>query len=59
MQGIKFSRPGPSYWKTAFVGLFPEWAQEAYWDLIDTQRACRIIASPNKQATQVHLDKVT
>ena len=41
------------------MGLFPEWAQEAYWDFIDTQRACRIIASPNKQATQVHLDKLT
>ena len=39
--------------------LFPEWAQEAYWDLIDTQRACRIIATPLKRATQVRLDKPT
>ena len=59
MQGSKYSRPGLSYWKTAFLGLFLEWAQEAYWDLIDTQRECRIIASPIKQATQVHLDKLT
>ena len=59
MQGSKSSRPGPSYWKTAFLALFPEWAQEAYWNFIDTQRACRIIATPIKRATQVHLDKST
>ena len=39
--------------------LFPEWAQEAYWDLIDTQRGCRIIASSIKNAIQVHLDKLS
>ena len=57
MQHSKLSRPGPSYWKTAFLVLFPEWAQEAYWDLIDTQRACGIIAAASKKAIQVHLDK--
>ena len=39
--------------------LFPEWAQEAYWDLIDTQRGCRIISSSIKNAIQVHLDKLS
>ena len=57
MQNSKLSRPGPSYWKTAFLVLFPDWAQEAYWDLIDTQRACGIIAAASKIAIQVHLDK--
>ena len=57
VQGSKHSRPGPSYWKTAFLAFFPAWAQEAYWDLIDTQRKCRIISSSLKNATQVHLDK--
>ena len=59
MQGSKYSRPGPSYWKTAFLPFFPPWAQEAYWDLIDTQRVCRIVASAIKKAIQVHLDKPT
>ena len=36
--------------------MFPEWAQEAYWDLIDTQRACKIIATETKKAIQVNLD---
>ena len=34
-------------------------AQEAYWDLIDTQRACGIIAATSKMAIQVHLDKAS
>ena len=59
MQHSKLSRPGPSYWKIAFLVFFPEWAQDAYWDLIDTQRACGIIAAATKIATQVHLDKAT
>ena len=57
MQHSKLPRPGPSCWKTAFLVLFPEWAQEAYWDLIDTQRACGIIAAAFKIVIQVHLDK--
>ena len=32
---------------------------EAYWDLIDTQQACRIIARETKTAIQVNLDKAT
>ena len=39
------------------MAFFLAWAQEAYWDLIDTQRKCRIISSSFKNATQVHLDK--
>ena len=57
MQGTRHSRPGPSYWKTAFLAFFPPWAQDAYWDPIDTQRTCRIVASAIKKAIQVHLDK--
>ena len=57
MQNSKLSRPGPSYWKTAFLAFFFVWAQEAYWDLIDTQRASGIIASHTKMAVQVNLDK--
>ena len=37
--------------------MFPEWAQETYWDRIDTQRACKIIATETKKAIQVNLDK--
>ena len=59
MQGTRHSRPGPSYWKTAFLVFFPPWAQEAYWDLNDTQRTSRIVASAVKKAIQVHLDKPT
>ena len=51
------TRPGPTYWKAAFLPIFLEWAQEAYWDLIGTQRACGIIAASSKIAIQVHLDK--
>ena len=57
MQHSKLSRPGPSYWKIAFLVFFPEWAQEAHWDFTDTQRACGIIAAASKMAVQVHLDK--
>ena len=59
VKGSRHSRPCPSYWKTAFLVLFLAWAQEAYWDLIDTQRRCRIISSFIKNATQVHLDKLS
>ena len=55
----KHSRPGPSFWKEAFLPWFPEWAQEAYWDIIDTQKACRSIAAASKKASQVNLDKST
>ena len=57
VQGSKHSRPGPSYWKTAFLVFFLAWAQEAYWHLIDTQRKCRISPFPLKNATQFYLDK--
>ena len=43
----------------AFLLWFPEWAQEAYWDFIDTRRACGIIAATIKKASQVNLDKST
>ena len=36
--------------------MFPEWTQEAYWDLIDTQRARKVVATEIKKATQVNLD---
>ena len=36
----RYSRPGPAFWKVAFLHWFHEWAQDAYWDVIDTQRAC-------------------
>ena len=45
MEHSKLSRPGPSYWKAAFLAFFKEWAQEAYWDFIDSQRASGIIAA--------------
>ena len=57
MQHSKLSRPGPSYWKIAFQVFFPDLAQEAYWDFIDTQRACGIVAAASKMAVQVHLNK--
>ena len=57
MQHSKLSRPSPEYWKAAFLAYFLEWAQEAYWDPIDTQRASGIIAAPTKMAVQVNLDK--
>eukprot|EP00972_Heterocapsa_arctica_P055483 8186116-Heterocapsa_arctica.AAC.1 len=38
----RFSRPGPSGWKPSFLCLFPEWAQDAYWRLVDTQREVAI-----------------
>ena len=37
--------------------IFLEWAQEAYWDFIDSQRASGIIAAHTKIAVQVNLDK--
>ena len=52
------SKPGPSCWKRAFLSAFPTWCQNAYWQLIDTQRACAIVASPNKQAEQINLPKL-
>jgi hypothetical protein len=57
MQHSKLSRPGPSYWKIAFLVFFPDWAREAYWDFIDTQGACGIVAAASKMAVQVYLDK--
>ena len=57
MQHSKLSRPGPSYWKAAFLAFFQEWAQEAYWDFMDIQKASGIIAAPTKMAVQVNLDK--
>ena len=41
----------------AYVPIFPEWTQEAYWDFIDIQRACQVVATEIKTATQVNLDK--
>ena len=55
----KWSRPGPSWWKVAFVQLFPDWAREAYWLLTDVQRECGLIASVTKKAVQVNLGKPT
>ena len=57
MQHSKLSRPGPSYWKIAFLVFFLDWAQEAYWDFIDTQRACGIVVAASELIVQVHLDK--
>ena len=57
MQNTKLSRPGASYWKTAFLTFFLAWVQDAYWDFIDTQMASGIIASHTKMAVQVNLDK--
>ena len=51
------SRPGESSWKLAFLQLCPHWAQQAYWQLVDTQRACGIIASANKRVVQVNMEK--
>ena len=57
MRSSRSSRPGPSWWKTAFWDLFPDWACEAYWLLVDVQRATGIVASPAKRALQVNLPK--
>ena len=51
------SRPGLSCWKPAFLPLYPAWAQEAYWLLVDTQRACCMVATALKTGLQVHLLK--
>ncbi len=53
------SRPGPSNWKLAFLVLFPEWAQEAYWLLVDTQRACATVVRGAKRAIQANIPKPT
>ena len=37
--------------------LFPVWAQEAYWDLIDTMRLSTLLADRSKDAIQVNLTK--
>ena len=50
MQHSKLSRPGPSYWKVAFLQLLLKWTQETHWDFIDTQRASGIIAAAAKMA---------
>ena len=57
VQESKHSKPGPSYWKIAFLAFFRAWAPGAYWHLIDTQRKCRISPFPPKNATQFYLDK--
>ena len=53
------SRPGKSGWKAAFLDFFPEWAQEAYWESLDVQRACAVVAGSCKQALQINLAKPT
>ena len=53
----RLSRPGSSGWKLAFLPLFPPWAQEAYWQLLDTQRACATVATALRCAVQVNLPK--
>ena len=53
----KGSRPGRSGWKVAFLKFFPTWVQDAYWQLVDTQRACGLVASGNKRAVQVNMCK--
>ena len=59
MRRGKLSRPGPSGWKVAFLPLFPPWAQDAYWHLVDTQRACASVASALRCASQVNLAKAS
>ena len=51
------SRPGRSGFKLALLALCPKWMQDAYWQLVDTQRACAIIAGPNKVADQLNIPK--
>ena len=51
------SRLGASGWKTAFLRLFPMWAQEAYWELIDAQRKSAVVASRARKALQINLPK--
>ena len=52
------SRPGPSFWKLAFLPLLPQGAQDAYWRLVDVQRRCGLVARRHKQALQINLPKV-
>ena len=47
----RHTRPGPTYSKVSFVQLFSEWVQEAYWDFINTQRACSVVATTIRKAT--------
>jgi hypothetical protein len=51
------TRPSKSGWKLAFLAAFPQWAQDAYWQLLDTQRACAIVAQQVKIGIQIHLPK--
>ena len=37
--------------------MFLRWTQEAYWDIIDIQRAFKVVGTEIKKATQVNLDK--
>ena len=46
------SRPGPTFWKLAFLPLYPQWAQEAYWRLVDAQRGYGIVARRHKRGLQ-------
>ena len=57
MRRGRYSRPGPPGWKIAFLDLFPAWTQDAYWHLLDAQRACAIVVSQIKVAEQVNLLK--
>jgi len=43
--------------ETIFLELFPQWAQDAHWSLTNTQRACAVVASALKNATQVNIPK--
>ena len=54
---MRRSRPGPSQFKLAFLDLFPAWAEEAYWESLDIQRACSMIAECLKYALQINMPK--
>ena len=54
---MRWSRPGRTGFKVAFLPLLPVWCQELFWELTDMQRALATIAPSNKRAVQINLPK--
>ena len=49
--------PGRVGFKLAFLPHLPNWCQELFWELTDTQREMALTAPSNKKAIQINLPK--
>ena len=56
---MRWSRPGRSGLKLAFLPLFPQWIRDLFWELLDTQRQLALVTEDNKRALQINLPKST